>query len=1186
MSVSSLFNIGISGLEAADQLLQITGNNVANAQTSDYCLETADLSTVPSGVVGQTGASGNGVTVTDITRAYNSFINAQVNSENSNVSYWNNYNTAITQIQDIFNEASSSGVSPSITTYFNDWQNVEQNPSEAAQRTTLISDANNLSTSLNTAATSLNGVSSQLLTSSQSLVSQINTYTSQIATLNGELAGNSGSLDLQDQRDALISKLNGVVKVSTFQDPSTGMCSVLVGGIPLVEGDASYSMSVSTDSSSSKMSFYVGIAPDAGTTSNPEGGAGDPNVTSLITGGELASNIYLRDTDIPSYMSQLNAFAVDLADTTNYYQQQGYGLDGSTGTNFFQSLSLQSKYTSVDSVNGVFTSPSDTFSTNGGTLSIKLGDNDTSPATVTIAQNSSLNDVVNDINNQAGSKVSASVVDAGPATEFTVNASNNTLTTEVGGVSKTITVPPSMYGTYTGANLANTINTLSAAAGAGIKVTYDNNENDFTINSSGASNVESAGTTMGDLIGFNFNSATPIGSGITGNVPQDYRISIQSNPAGNLGNVRIGVVSTSDAAGSGLNLLATSSTLSDGTPGAAGAVISSMNVADSSSLVSNAQYNIDYVNPYDITAGNNTIVFSDGVNTYTATIATGNYSGSGLATAVQNALDKATTAGGTQTSNTFGVDYDASSPDAFTIKNTSGASNVTIQWSGAGNSTLTPEQLGFDPTTASSNISANGGSVSGDSLASAFVINSTNDTVGFTDTTTGVSYTGTIADGAYTAAGLAQAMQNALNNPLPAGGAQSFTVGYNGTSNEFSIQNNSADSMNMFTEGSATPEQFGFTSSDTAVGAGDSLTAANVVNSPYQSDSSGTYWRVMESTTDGTTWTAVDPNTAFNSSDSSSLNQQQVNLTSDAAGLTRTLQFQGIKVQIDGSGISSATNPNGETFNVQLDPNAAEDMATTITDPNKVAASSDTWNIDSSNNSVVFSATVNGVNSGSITAVIPSGTYTNDPGNSDDISAALTTAIQTAYKTATGSTLPDTLSVAFNPNTKQFNIMMPSGGSSDAIDLQWSSNSASTASQIFGFSSDTTVAVGQSAASDNPASVEANAAQGLPGGNTNATTIAGLANGTMFAGTTPTDFYMSLVSNIGVDASSANTNQEYHTTLMSGLTQQQQQVSGVSMDTEASNLVIYQKSYEAAAELITVANQMLTTLMQMVNPNA
>ena len=848
MSVSGLFNIGLSGLETSNQQLQVTGNNVANAQTPNYTVERAVLATVPSGVTRATGSTGNGVQVSNVTRAYNSFINARVNIENSNVSYWNNYNTAITQVQDIFNEASSAGISPTITTYYNDWQNVAQSPQDEAQRTTLISDANNLSASLNTAATSLNSVSAQLLTNSQTLVSQVNTFTSQMATLNGELAGNPGSLDLQDQRDSLLNQLNGIIKVSSYQDPISGMYSIMVGGTPLVEGGSSYNMSVATDSSNN-MHFYVGIAPNAGTNSNPEGSAGDPDITSSITGGELASNIDLRNTKIPGYMKQLNAFAVDLADSTNYNQRQGYGLDGSTGTNFFQPLTQLAKYTSVDSVAGPFNSPNNIFSTNGGTLSITLGNNDTSPASVVIAANSTLDDVVNAINAHAGSKVSASVLNLGT-------------------------------------------------------------------------------------------SSSP-----------DYRISIQSNPTGNLANVRIGVTLNgppSDAQGSGVNLLGTSPLLASGIPGAPGAVVSSVNVADSTKTVANAQYNIDYISQ-------------------------ASYNG-------LSAADKAT----------------------------------------------------------------------------------------------------------------------------------------------------------------------------------------------YQEENAGgtpTYWRVMEST-DGSTWTAINPNSTYNPSDPSSLNQAEVNLNSDSAGLSRTLEFQGIKVQIDGSGIST-TNPNGGTFNAQLDPNAALDMAATITDPKQVAASTDNFTVSSANNSVVFS--VNGA--ADITATIPQGSYT--PAT---LAAALTTAIQTA------SGVPDTLTATFNPSTKQFNIIKTTGA--NPIQFNWGS---STSGAMFGFSSTSSPTItnpGDSAASDNPASVVTNATQGLPGDNTNANTIANQASGTMFAGTTPTDFYMGLVSNIGVDASSANTNQQYHTALMSELTQQQQQISGVSMDEQASNLVVYQKSYEAAAQLITVADQMLKTLIQMVNPNA
>lgn len=114
---------------------------------------------------------------------------------------------------------------------------------------------------------------------------------------------------------------------------------------------------------------------------------------------------------------------------------------------------------------------------------------------------------------------------------------------------------------------------------------------------------------------------------------------------------------------------------------------------------------IEQSSNFVIGTSNNTIVFSDGTNNYTATIAAGNYSGTGLATAMQNAMDAAQTATNIQTSNTFAVDYSNTSLDKFTIKNTGGANPVTIDWS---SSTATPQQLGFDPVAQSAPIAVNG----------------------------------------------------------------------------------------------------------------------------------------------------------------------------------------------------------------------------------------------------------------------------------------------------------------------------------------------------------------------------------------------------------------------------------------------------------------------------------------------
>ncbi len=78
---------------------------------------------------------------------------------------------------------------------------------------------------------------------------------------------------------------------------------------------------------------------------------------------------------------------------------------------------------------------------------------------------------------------------------------------------------------------------------------------------------------------------------------------------------------------------------------------------------------------------------------------------------------------------------------------------------------------------------------------------------------------------------------------------------------------------------------------------------------------------------------------------------------------------------------------------------------------------------------------------------------------------------------------------------------------------------------------------------------------------------------------TITESYSTLVSRVGADTRTAQTNAEYNEALAIDLSNQQQAVSGVNLDEEMANLIKYQHAYTAAAKLITTADQMLETLL-------
>lgn len=77
------------------------------------------------------------------------------------------------------------------------------------------------------------------------------------------------------------------------------------------------------------------------------------------------------------------------------------------------------------------------------------------------------------------------------------------------------------------------------------------------------------------------------------------------------------------------------------------------------------------------------------------------------------------------------------------------------------------------------------------------------------------------------------------------------------------------------------------------------------------------------------------------------------------------------------------------------------------------------------------------------------------------------------------------------------------------------------------------------------------------------------------------DYYNSLVGNVGADTANARFNFNYQKALATDLNNRQEEVSGVNLDEEMSSLIKFQHSYSAAAKLISTADQMFQTILSM-----
>jgi len=110
-----------------------------------------------------------------------------------------------------------------------------------------------------------------------------------------------------------------------------------------------------------------------------------------------------------------------------------------------------------------------------------------------------------------------------------------------------------------------------------------------------------------------------------------------------------------------------------------------------------------------------------------------------------------------------------------------------------------------------------------------------------------------------------------------------------------------------------------------------------------------------------------------------------------------------------------------------------------------------------------------------------------------------------------------------------------------------------------------------------------------PGDNENALALAQLKNASLtftVDGTSTTStvssYYSALVSKVGVDTQNAENTTLQNQSFLKQLNTLRESNSGVSLDEELTNLIKYQRAFEASARMITAASDMLDTVMGMI----
>jgi flagellar hook-associated protein 1 len=314
--------IAVQSLLAEQGALEVTSNNISNANTPGYSRQTPVLVEEPSIHEGSL-VFGEGVGLQQVKSVRDNVLELQLNQETGTQSQVNSYLGGMNQVATVFNETQGAGLQNVISQFFNSFQQLSTNPTDTTLRQAVVTAGQNLATAFNQASASLGQIRTSLDQSVVQDVTQVNQLTSQIAALNPQVAAaqatgqSTGSL--VDQRNQLISQLSGLVDTSVIDAGNGNVTISTADGAPLVVGN---------------QSFALTTQPDAETGTEHVFSQGT-DITESIQSGDLAGLIQARDQGVAGTQTNLDNLAASIISSVNSQQAAGVDLSGNPGAAFF-----------------------------------------------------------------------------------------------------------------------------------------------------------------------------------------------------------------------------------------------------------------------------------------------------------------------------------------------------------------------------------------------------------------------------------------------------------------------------------------------------------------------------------------------------------------------------------------------------------------------------------------------------------------------------------------------------------------------------------------------------------------------------------------------------------------------------------------------------------------------------------
>ena len=337
MGLSSALATAMSGLRANQAALSIISSNVANANTPGYVTQNANQIEVASGGFGST------VQTTGVNRQLDLFVQNQLRTETGGSAYATQISNILGQLQSVYGTPGGNGtLETALNNFTTSLQSLSNNPSDSSAQAVALQAAQSLAAELNTTTQGIQSLRTNVDQDIGNSANQANTDLSQIAQINTQLQGLSPTdpqaATLMDQRDSAINDLSKLVDIRVVTDSSNQANIFTTTGSQLVSAGFASQFNFSSAGALTPTSLYNAnpAKNGVGTLSLhlPNGANIDVVANNIVSSGQIAADLKLRDQTLVQAQTQVDQFAATLASSLSDQTTAGTAVTGPPAAGF------------------------------------------------------------------------------------------------------------------------------------------------------------------------------------------------------------------------------------------------------------------------------------------------------------------------------------------------------------------------------------------------------------------------------------------------------------------------------------------------------------------------------------------------------------------------------------------------------------------------------------------------------------------------------------------------------------------------------------------------------------------------------------------------------------------------------------------------------------------------------------